>query len=139
MSQWTSSLSIFWINMSKCWFFALICGWIIVTILSITSRRESWPIFNVSFPFSIFDISRTSLISPSKCLLESDIFFKQSFTRLGSSMFAMAIVVIPTIPFIGVRISWLILDRKSLFALFARIASCLALSSSYICCWDRWR
>jgi len=37
-------------------------------------------------------------------------------------MFCIAIVLIPTIPFIGVRISWLIRERNSLFAKLAASA-----------------
>ena len=92
--------------------------------------------FSVSFPLSILDMSSTSLISPSRCLLDSVIFARQSFTRSVLSILDIAIVVMPTIPFIGVRMSWLMLERNSLFALFAFVASFLASSSSCICCCD---
>ena len=77
---------------------------------------------------SIFDISSTSLISISKCLEEKVIFERQSSTLAGSLTTAAAMVVIPMMAFNGVRISWLILDKNSLFAMLACsafvIASC---------------
>ena len=118
-SQNTSSICMFCTKISKCSLLLWICGCTIFTMLSIASLRESASIFSVSLPSSIFDMSSTSLISPSRCLLDSVTFFKQSCTRMGSWIFAMAIAVMPTMPFIGVRISWLILDKNSLFAWFA--------------------
>ena len=137
LSQRTSSTMISRIKISKCCALALICGWTIFTMLSITSRKESCSILRLSFPVSIFDISSTSLISPRRCLLESVIFLRQSTTLGVSSIFARAIAVIPTTPFIGVRISWLMLDRNSLLALLARTASCRASFNSRICCCER--
>ena len=54
----------------------------------------------------------------------------------GLSRFAAAIAVIPMIAFIGVLISWLMLDRNVLFARLALSASFLAISNSLICCRD---
>ncbi len=103
-----------------------------LTMLSITSRRETISMFSVILPLSIFDMSSTSLIRPRRCLLESVIFFRQFCTCCLSSILAVAIAVIPTIAFMGVRISWLMLERNSLFALVALTASSLAFSSSSI-------
>ena len=72
-------------------------------------------------PLSIFDISSTSFISRSKCLLETLILLKQPLTFSGSNKLALAIAVIPIMAFIGVRISCDIDDRK---LLLARLATC---------------
>ena len=90
-----------------------------LTTASDTSRREIRSSVNVSFPLSIFDISSTSLIRPSRCLLDKAIFLRQCCTCSISSMCVVAIAVIPTIAFIGVRISWLMFERNSLLALVA--------------------
>ena len=108
-------------------------------MLSITSRRETWSTFSDSLPLSILDMSSTSLISPSRCLLDRAIFFRQLWTCWMSSMLAVAIAVMPTMAFIGVRISWLMLERNSLLALLAWTASRLAWSSSIICCLVIWK
>ena len=130
LSQQTFSVSISWIEILNCWCLERTWGWIILTMLSITSLRETWSIFRLILPLSIFDISNTSLISPSKCLLESMILRRQFFTWSLLSILAVAIAVMPTMAFIGVRISWLIFDKNSLLALFAFSASCLARSAS---------
>ena len=66
--------------------FSAACGYMIDVIDSATLSRLkiSWAI--VIFPSSIFDISRTSLISVMRCLDEYPIFSKQSSTRFLSSM-----------------------------------------------------
>ena len=51
------------------------------------------------------------------------IFRRLSLTDSVSPGFFSAIVVRPMIAFIGVRISWDIVERKSVFALFAAAAS----------------
>ena len=79
---------------------------------------------------SIFDISSTSLISISRCLEEKVILERQSSALAGSSSEAAAIAVILMMAFKGVRISWLIRDRKSLFAMLARSAVSMASCSA---------
>ena len=59
------------------------------------------------------------------------IFLRLSATASWSLRFFSAIVVSPMIAFIGVRISWDIVDRKSVFALLAASAS-LAISRSFL-------
>lgn len=54
-----------------------------------------------------------------RSLEESSIFLKQSSTRSRLSRFFMAMAVIPTMPFMGVRISWDMLERKRLLARLA--------------------
>ena len=56
------------------------------------------------------------MINDKRCLEENAIFDRQSFTRFLSSRFAPAIVVMPTMMFMGVRISWDIRERKSFLA-----------------------
>ena len=68
-------------------------------------------------------MSSTSLMSPSKCRLEVVIFVRQSFTRSGSSRYIEAMAVSPMMEFMGVRMSWLMELRKSVFARLARSAS----------------
>ena len=48
------------------------------------------------------------------------------------SIFAVAMAVIPTMAFIGVRISWLMFERNSLLAFVARSAFCRARSASLL-------
>lgn len=103
--------------MSKVCLFALTCGCIILTIPSTTSFNEICSVVKVNFPLSILDISKTSFISPNRCLLDNVIFLRQFCTCFWSSMWAVAIAVMPTIAFMGVRISWLIFAKNSLFAL----------------------
>ena len=76
-----------------------------LTMPSIISLREINSMLRVSLPLSIFDMSKTSFINPSRCLLDNVIFRRQSFTCLGFSILAVAMAVIPTMAFIGVRIS----------------------------------
>ena len=81
------------------------------TMLSTTSRREIRSTVNVILPLSIFDMSSTSLISPSKCLLDSEIFLREFCTCSLSSICAVAIAVMPTIALIGGRMDILKLER----------------------------
>ena len=92
-----------------------------------------------SFPFSIFDMSRTSLIRLKRCFPERLIFFRHSSTLSRSSMCAAAIAVIPMMAFMGVRISWLMLERNRLFALLAALALSRALLRASRCCSSSWR
>ena len=81
--------------------------------------------FGVIFicPFSIFEISRTSLTSSNKKLPESLIFSRLYFTLSGSVKCVAAISVNPIIAFIGVLMSCAICDINSVFATFALFAS----------------
>ena len=58
-----------------------------------------------TFPLSILDISKISLIRESKNFAETSILFKQSSTEFESFIESNARLVIPIIAFIGVRIS----------------------------------
>ncbi|MNY53229.1 hypothetical protein D3C86_1889670 [compost metagenome] len=50
----------------------------------------------------------------------------------AASVVSSARAVMPMIPFMGVRISWLILARNSLFAWFADSAAALACARSWV-------
>jgi hypothetical protein len=60
----------------------------------------------------------------------ADLFKCIGNTRWGSSAFAAAILVMPMMPFSGVRISWLIWERNLVLAAFALFASASAFSSA---------
>ena len=63
---------------------------------------------------------------------ETVIFSRASSTRLFSSMCMAAIEVMPRMAFMGVRMSWLMRERKSLLARLAASARDTARAS--ICC-----
>ena len=99
--------------------------------LSIKSERLNSSSVRVLFPPSILLISSTSFMSESRYLLEELIFSRHSFTFSLLSIFDLARAVMPMIEFIGVLMSWLILERKSDFAALAISACCKA---SFISC-----
>ena len=102
-------------------------------ISAIISIKSKVSLDSVIFPVSILDISRISLSSDKRYLDEVSILSKQSFTRTGSSIFNLPMVLIPIIAFIGVLISWLILERKSDLALLAAFAAARASLKSCSC------
>ena len=75
-----------------------------------------------NLPLSIFEISNTSFISVNRLLLASDIFLRLLSTTSGSLTFFSVIVVNPIMAFIGVLMSWDMVDRKLVFALLASSA-----------------
>ena len=86
------------------------------------SRRLKSSASRSIFPASIFEKSRMSLITVSR---ESpDIFTVSRYSRCsGVSSVSSARSVIPITPFSGVRISWLMLAKNSLFARLAASAA----------------
>ena len=92
----------------------------------------------LTFPLSIRLMSSTSLIRPSRCLLEIVILPSASKTRSLSSMCIPATAVMPRMAFIGVRMSWLIRDRKSLLAILADSARSAARASISFCFSSLW-
>ena len=74
-------------------------------------------------PLSIRLISSTSLISARRCWLEVSIFVRYSAAFGDRSFSLRASMVYPMIAFIGVRISWLMLERNVLLARVLRSAS----------------
>ena len=88
--------------------------------------------FSSILPLSIRLISRISLISDSRKREEMPILEMQSATCSSSPMCWAAMVLIPMIAFMGVRISWLMRERKSdLAALACSAATSAAASSSF--------
>lgn len=99
--------------------------------LSAISQRETWVRSSSSFPASIFEKSSTSSIRRSKAKEESRI------VRTASAWYSdrwpcERTSTMPMMPFMGVRISWLIVARKADFAAFAASACLFASSSSRV-------
>ena len=116
--EWIISMA----RIFKWWLRSAIWGFIISREVSIRLERLNSSLARVVLPLSIWLISNTSLISASRWRLDEEILPRQSKTRSLSSICAMAMVVIPMIPFIGVRISWDILERKFVLAALAWLA-----------------
>ena len=123
------------------WRFSSAWGRVIVMSVSKRSERLNSSSVRLIRPLSILLMSSTSLMRESRWRLDEAIFRRESRTRSGSSAWAAASAVIPTMPFMGVRISWLIWERNCDLAAFARLASskaslraALARSSSVMLC-----
>ena len=119
LSPQTSSCSMWLMRTSKLCLCSSSTGFVSVMRLSTRSGRLKSSCASVIFPLSIRAISSTSLISPNRCRLDFVILLRHSMTLSWLSIFAPAIAVRPTMAFIGVRISWDILERNSVFARFA--------------------
>ena len=106
-----------------------------ITVTSCTrSARENTSSFRVMRPLSMRDMSSTSLTRLIRWVEAVLIFCRQSCTLDFSSMWDRPMEVIPTMAFMGVRMSWDILERKLLLALLAASAAFRASSSaSFIC------
>ena len=119
---------------SKRWSLARAWGSIIVCSSSRSSGRLNSAILREVLPLSILLMSKISLMSPSRCWLEEAIFWVYSRTFSGLSASRLRREEKPTMAFIGVRMSWLMLARKLLLASLATLAVCKASPSiSYIC------
>ena len=82
-----------------------------------------------SLPASIFEKSRMSLMSAAACSAET-VTIPQVLALLGGrARCSSSSSVMPSTPFIGVRISWLMLARNSLFARLAASAASFATAS----------
>ena len=112
-SPYTEGCSTSFMLTDKWCLFPSISGLMICETSLRTSLRQKASSLRLTFPDSILDISSTSLISSSKCAPESWIFFRQSAVFFSSPSVFSAMAVIPRMAFIGVLISWLILDKKS--------------------------
>ena len=89
------------------------------------ARKENGTLSMVSLPASILEKSRMSLTITSK--ESADDLTNCRYSRCSSeSAVPKAISVMPMMPFIGVRISWLMLARKSLLLRLADSAASLA-------------
>ena len=84
-------------------------------------------------PLSIRLISRISLINDNRNREEMPILEIQSSTCSSSPMDWAAMVLMPMMAFMGVLISWLIRERKSLLAALACSAATRAAASSSFC------
>ena len=91
---------------------ALAMGWMMASTEATTSLRENFSRFRTTFPLSIFDTSRISLMRLSRCWPEEVIFLVYSRTLAGLSASLARSVVNPSTAFMGVRISWDMLERK---------------------------
>ncbi len=119
------------INSSSC--FAFTCGWIMFTSPCISSEILHSCSLICTFPLSIRLMSKMSLIKLSRWLLEERTLLRQSFTWALLSIWETAMVVKPIIAFIGVRISWDMLDRKVVLALLAYWACKRASCKAWVC------
>ena len=106
---------------------------IVLTWASMFAKENS-SFFTVRRPDSMRLISRMSLMMLSRCCAERPIFCRCS--RVSGEMPGSfrAMRSRPMMAFIGVRISWLMLERKAVFALFAWLASSSAMLSDSRCC-----
>ena len=96
---------------------------------SIVRRRSMSTFSSSSLPASILEKSSRSLMMPSRFLPERctvSAYLRWVLVRPVSSSSS----VMPSTPFIGVRISWLILARNELFAWFAASAASRARRSA---------
>ena len=101
-----------------------------VLICSSMPLKENSSLRSTSRPDSMRLMSRMSLISPSRCRALSPIFSRYSrvWGRRVSSFRAR--LFRPMMAFMGVRISWLMLDRKAVLALLACSAAASASASA---------
>ena len=96
---------------------------------SMTRRTSKSISSRSSLPASIFEKSRTSFSTAIRLAAHARARSRKS-RRSSASVVSSASSVIPKMPFIGVRISWLIVARNSDFASDASSARRLARSSS---------
>ncbi len=102
------------------------------------SRSANGLAFRSSLPASIFEKSRMSFMIRSSASAEF-LTMPRNCRCSGSSGVARTSSVMPMMPFIGVRTSWLMLARNSLLARLAASAASLALARSIVCRWTRRR
>ena len=113
----------------KCWSFTFDIGRIMASTEDTRSFKVNSSIFRTTFPLSIFDTSKISFIKLSRCWPDAMIFFVYSLTLSGFSASLARRVVNPKTAFMGVRISWDILERNIVLELFAIWAACKASAS----------
>ena len=102
----------------------------ISSVLSTASTKSKSSISKASLPASILEKSRMSLMTVSSVSALARIVSANSRCS-ASRLVSSSRLVMPITPFIGVRISWLIFARNSLFARAAdSAASFAALSAS---------
>ena len=96
-------------------------------------RRSKGICSRLSLPASILEKSRMSLMMSSNDKAERCTITMYSWASSAVAA-SKAKSVIPMMPFIGVRISWLMLAKKSLFARLASLAVCSACDNSAVRC-----
>ncbi len=107
----------------KSWPLARARGLAMVNTSSASSESSNSERLRVVLPLSILDMSRTSLSRPSMCREEAWILRVWSRTRSGSPASRRRSVARPTMAFMGVRMSWLTLDRNVLLDSLATSAT----------------
>ena len=93
-------------------FFASAESVILLFNSSRTEKKSNACISKVNFPASIFEKSRISLIMVSRLLAENRMALRFS-EEFSSNFLLIRSSVSPMIAFIGVLISWLILERNA--------------------------
>ena len=107
-------------------------GWANIAIAcSADSTRLKSTVSSSRWPDSILEKSRMSLITPSRCCPEACTACAQRCWTL-SSWLPSSNSFMPSTPFIGVRISWLMVARNSLLVRLDASAAFLARSSSEV-------
>ena len=104
---------------------------------SIQLRKSKSRSSSSILPDSILEKSRISLITVSKASPQVLMVLAYSCCSLVSCV-SFKSEAMPITPFIGVRISWLIVAKNTLFALLAASACSLALRSSCADCSNCW-
>ena len=94
----------------------------IVLICSSILAKENSSFLITILPDSMRDISSISLMMPSRCSADVLLFLRYSFTLSDAVGSFMAMLFKPMMAFMGVRISWLMLDRNVVLALLASSA-----------------
>ncbi|OPZ05788.1 MAG: hypothetical protein BWZ10_03011 [candidate division BRC1 bacterium ADurb.BinA364] len=116
---------------STCWRRA---GWLrISATASISSSRSKSMVCRVILPASILEKSSTSSMMANKALELSTMALANSRCSPEISV-SIRSAAMPTTPFIGVRISWLMFARKALLAMLAASArTAISLARSIAC------
>ena len=117
----------------KLWFFSFAIGRMIASTEDTRSFRVNSPMVSATLPLSILETSSTSLIRLKRCWPEAVIFFVYSRTFTGLSASFVSRVVKPRMAFMGVRISWDMLERKVVLELLAICAAFNASDSCRLC------
>ena len=124
--RWVFTVKV-WRRWPACWRMML-SSWLICW------GRFIFSTFRVVLPLSMRLMSRISFMMPSSNWPEFSSLSRcsASFSGWCSSFFIR--VVMPMMAFMGVRISWLMLARKSVLALLARSADCNASAAMSCAC-----
>ena len=105
--------------MSSDRFFALAWGWAMAMTPLTKSGKLKRSSLRTILPLSILPMSNTSLMRLRRCRDDDWMRSRQAAMRSGSCRWAFAMVVRPTMAFMGVRMSWDMLERNCDFAALA--------------------